>query len=149
MQNFYLLQNYAQCSCITFSIMLISHLKKVPVTDKCVKYFYASIQPFYRSILYQYTYTSRLRSGTYLYMYYIYTFLLKVKKIILMCNLIFNPFPTMTLSFLRFKYKLQLCNITFYLIKKWLCNLWIPGICKGGWTINKLPIRSTYKILIL
>lgn len=45
-QNFYLLQNYAQCSCITFSIMSVSHIKKVPVTDKCVKYFYASIQAY-------------------------------------------------------------------------------------------------------
>lgn len=46
LQNFYLLQNYTQCSCITFSIMSISHIKKVPVTDKCVKYFYASIQAY-------------------------------------------------------------------------------------------------------
>lgn len=50
----------------------------------------------YRSILYQYIYTSRLRSGTYMYMYYTYTFLLRWKKIILMCNLIFNPYSTMT-----------------------------------------------------
>lgn len=28
LENFYLLQNYTQCSCITFSIMVISHLKK-------------------------------------------------------------------------------------------------------------------------
>lgn len=49
-QNFYILQNYAQCSCITFSIMLISHLKNVPVTDKCVKYFYASIQVYIVSV---------------------------------------------------------------------------------------------------
>lgn len=146
MQNFYLLQNYAQCSCITFSIMLISHLKKVPVTDKCVKYFYASIQVYIVSV---HVHIKTKVRHVPVHVLYIYTFLLKVKKIILMCNLIFNPFPTMTLSFLRFKYKLQLCNITFYLIKKWLCNLWIPGICKGGWTINKLPIRSTYKILIL
>lgn len=30
--------------------MLISHLKKVPVTDKCVKYFYASIQVYIVSV---------------------------------------------------------------------------------------------------
>lgn len=35
---------------VSFSIMLISHLKKVPVTDKCVKYFYASIQVYIVSV---------------------------------------------------------------------------------------------------
>lgn len=125
-QNFYLLQNYAQCACIIFSIMVISHLKKVPVTDKCVKYFYASIQVYIVSV---HIHIKTKVRHVHVHVLYIYTFLIKVKKIILMCNLIFNPFSTMTLSFLHFKYKLQLYNITFYLIKKWLCHLWIPGIC--------------------
>lgn len=67
-QNFYLLQNYAQCSCITFSIMVISHLKKYLWL---INVWSTSLQA-YRPILYQNTYTSRLRSGTYMYMYYIY-----------------------------------------------------------------------------